>query len=153
MSYKLEDLNYVLAATGEDGQVPSAWNFYPSLEHAKKAKEAYEKKELTNYEYFLERNYIPMSYEEYVKIQKEFYVTSPKESSKEDFLDSLECLPPRRWIKTERYETFMMSEFKTGSITSQYLYDIKKVKYWHASVDVTDKSTFIEYKLGLEKLQ
>ena len=152
MSYKLEDLNYVLAATGEDGEVPSAWNFYPSLEHAKKAKEAYEKKELTNYEYFLERNYIPMSYEEYVKIQKEFYVTSPKESSKEDFLDSLECLPPRRWIKTERYETFMMSEFKTGSITSQYLYDIKKGKYWHASVDVTDKSTFIEYKLGLETL-
>ena len=152
MYYKLEDLNYVLAATGEDGQVPSTWNFYPSLEHAKKAKEAYEKKELTNYEYFLERNYIPMSYEEYVKIQKEFYVTSPKESSKEDFLDSLECLPPRRWIKTERYETFMMSEFKTGSITSQYLYDITKEKYWHASVDVTDKSTFIEFKLGLEKL-
>ena len=152
MSYKLEDLNYVLAATGEDGQVPSVWNFYPSLEHAKKAKEAYEKKELTNYEYFLERNYIPMSYEEYVKIQKEFYVTSPKESSKEDFLDSLECLPPRRWIKTEIYETFMMSEFKTGSITSQYLYDITKEKYWHASVDVTDKSTFIEFKLGLEKL-
>ncbi len=152
MSYKLEDLNYVLAATGEDGQVPSVWNFYPSLEHAKKSKEAYEKKELTNHEYFLERNYIPMSYEEYVKIEKKFHVTSPKESSKEDFLDSLECLPPRRWIKAERYETFMMSEFKTGSITSQYLYDIEKKEYWHASVDVTDKRTFIEFKLGLETL-
>lgn len=152
MSYNLEDLNYVLAATGEDGEVPSAWNFYPSLEHAKKAKEAYERKELTNHEYFLERNYIPMSYEEYVKIQKEFYVTKPEKSSEEDYMDCLECLPPRRWIKTERYETFMMSEFKTGSITSQYLYDIEKKEYWHASVDVTDKSTFIEFKLGLERL-
>jgi hypothetical protein len=46
----------------------------------------------------------------------------------------------------------MMSEFKTGTITSQYHYDITKEKYWHASVDVTDKSTFIEYKLGLETL-
>ena len=44
MSYKLEDLNYVLAATGEDGEVPSAWNFYPSLEHAKKRKRLTKKK-------------------------------------------------------------------------------------------------------------
>ena len=51
MKYKLDDLNYVLAATGEDGETPSAWNFYPSLEHAQKAKDAYDI-------YFIIKHYI-----------------------------------------------------------------------------------------------
>ena len=151
MEYKLEDLNYVLAATGEDGQPPSVWNFYPSLEHAQKAKEAYGKKELNNSDYFNERNYIPMSYEDFEKIQKEFYVKGPNEITEEDFQDSLECLPPRRWINHELFHTFMMSEFTTGTITSQFLHDKLTNKYWHATVDAADKKTFIENKLGLVK--
>lgn len=151
MEYKLEDLNYVLAATGEDGETPSAWNFYPSLEHAQKAKEAYQRQELNNFEYFSKRNYIPMSYDDFTKVQKAFYIKEPNETTEEEFQDSLECLPPRRWINHDLFHTFMMSEFTTGTITSQYLHDKITNKYWHATVDAADKETFLEKKLGLVK--
>ncbi len=151
MKYKLDDLNYVLAATGEDGETPSAWNFYPSLEHAQKAKDAYEKQELSNHEYFSKRNYIPMSYEDFTKVQKAFYLKEPNETTEEDFNDSLECLPPRRWIMNGSFNTFMMSEFTTGTFTSQYLHDLSNNKYWHATIDAADKTTFLEYRLGLVK--
>ena len=151
MGYKLDDLNYVLAATGEDGEVPSAWNFYPSLEHAQKAKDAYEKQELSNHEYFSKRNYIPMSYDDFTKIQKNVYIKEPNETTEEEFQDSLECLPPRRWINNNLFHTFMMSEFTTGTFTSQYLHDKITNKYWHATVDAADKKTFLEIKLGLVK--
>lgn len=150
---KIEDLNYVLATDGSNGFAPSTWYLYTSMEEAIKAKEERLDKNHESHSTFMEKDYKPMTWDNFQKLQKEFWCKDGIQDSNEKYFnEALECLPPKRWINNDRYHTFLMSEHYTGSITSQYLLDKITKKYWYKLVDVTDKSTFIEYELGLETL-
>ena len=152
MGYKLEDLNFVLADLGGKGKNPTVWNLYPSLEKAEEARQQMLKKDHDDNKYFSERNYKAMSFDEYTKKHKEFYLKgNPKKITEEKYYDMLNCLPPKRFFNYEKFQTFMMSEMLAGTITAQYLHDKKKNEYWEVNVDIKDQNTFLEYRLELMK--
>lgn len=62
-----------------------------------------------------------------------------------EFMDALEVLPPEQWISLHDFETFLMSEYWTGSYTTQHACVTHQGKHICASrmVDARDKSTWI----------
>ena len=90
--------------------------------------------------------YQVMTYEEFFKRQREFFVDRPvTETSSEDYYAHLEMLPPMHWITINGVEMFCMSEFYASVYTNQYA----RVgdKYYTAFVDAFDRTTWIHNRL------
>lgn len=147
--HKLENLNFVLADLGKKERRPVVWNFYPSIEKAKEAKKMLLKESHEDYEHFSKGRYMAMSFDEYTEKRKQHYIKKPKKIKEEKYYDMLNCLPPRRFLLNKTYETFMMSEFITENITTQFIHIRETNEYWEANVDVKDESTYLEKKLGV----
>lgn len=141
----------------------SLYSFINSNEAAQeKLKDAIERKEkdiksweshvekYSNNEHFINyleqaknKEYKIMTYEEYLELEKSHYLNKPiTEVTEEDFHDMLNVLPPLKWHTRNNIEMFCMSEFLTGSFTSQYLHDRNTNKYYHKTVDITDQATW-----------
>lgn len=88
------------------------------------------------------KNYKVVTWEEFEKLQREFYTNRPlEETTEEQFFDSLNCLPPFQWCTFNGVEMFCMSEMYTGTYTTQYARIGKK--FYTKMVDSTDSSTWI----------
>lgn len=89
------------------------------------------------------KKYEIMTFEEFLQKQKDYYINQPlTEITAEKYEEMLNILPPLKWCTINNIEMFCMSEFLTGSYTSQYLHDKKTGKYYHKIVDITDKATW-----------
>ena len=89
------------------------------------------------------KKYEIMTFEEYLRRERDYYITQPlTEITAEKYDEMLNILPPLKWYTINNIEMFCMSEFLTGSYTSQYLHDRITNKYYHKIVDITDKSTW-----------
>ena len=89
------------------------------------------------------KKYEIMTYEEYLQIERNYYLNEPlKEINEETFNDMLNVLPPIKWCTKHNIEMFCMSEMLTGTYTSQYMYNLVTGKYYHKIVDITDQSTW-----------
>ncbi|MDR2882087.1 MAG: DUF1419 domain-containing protein [Azoarcus sp.] len=58
--------------------------------------------------------------EEFKAFQNEALRTDPEEITEERYWEMLEVLPPLNWRGTAGYESFMLSEFWCGDITTIY---------------------------------
>ena len=56
----------------------------------------------------------------FIGLQEAYYTTEPVRITECDFNTALECLPPMRWGFHEGLESFRMTEFYSGRITSIY---------------------------------
>ena len=89
------------------------------------------------------KKYEIMTFEEFLQKQKDYYINQPlREITAEKYEEMLNILPSLKWCTINNIEMFCMSEFLTGSYTSQYLHDKKTGKYYHKIVDITDKATW-----------
>jgi hypothetical protein len=110
---------------------------------------AIEYNKLYNDEYWKEREkhykkvkFKIMEYEEFLKLEREHYLNKPiKKITSEKFNEMLDILPPLKWVTINGVNEFLMSEFETGSYTSQYAR--KNEKYYTKIVDARDKVTWI----------
>ena len=102
------------------------------------------KSSLKEYEYAV---YKVMTFDEFLVLQKKYYCNElPVEIKEEEYYSQMDVLPPILYSSINNIDMFCMSEFLTGTFTSQYarikLSD-KKYKYYTKIVDVTDKKTWI----------
>ena len=91
--------------------------------------------------------YKVMTFDEFLILQKKYYCNElPVEIKKEEYYSQMDVLPPILNCNVNNVYMFCMSEFLTGTFTSQYarikLSD-EKYKYYTKIVDVTDKKTWI----------
>ena len=91
--------------------------------------------------------YKVMTFDEFFVLQKKYYCNElPVEIKEEEYYSQMDVLPPILYSSINNIDMFCMSEFLTGTFTSQYarikLSD-KKYKYYTKIVDVTDKKTWI----------
>ena len=91
--------------------------------------------------------YKVMTFDKFLVLQKKYYCNElPVEIKKEEYYSQMDVLPPILYGSINNIDMFCMSEFLTGTFTSQYarikLSD-KKYKYYTKIVDVTDKKTWI----------
>lgn len=91
--------------------------------------------------------YKVMTFDEFFVLQKKYYCNElPVEIKKEEYYSQMDVLPPILNCNVNNVYMFCMSEFLTGTFTSQYarikLSD-EKYKYYTKIVDVTDKKTWI----------
>lgn len=94
------------------------------------------------YKLALEKEYKVMTWDEFQKMQREFYLSDPvKETTEEQFEEMFCVLPPLKWCTIDGVEMFCMSEMLTGTYTNQYAR--YNEKYYTKLVDITDKSTWI----------
>jgi len=70
------------------------------------------------------------------------YLTECSEISEQEYYNMLEMLPPLKWGNNGGISSFFMSEFLTGSITSQYAECGDK--YYTKTVDINDSNTWIQ---------
>lgn len=85
-----------------------------------------------------------MTYEEFKRRERECILSMPlHEITEEEFHEMLNVLPPLAWGSWNNIEIFCMSEFYTGTYTSQYAHDRNTGKYYCKKVDYCDKSTWI----------
>jgi len=106
--------------------------------------EAYE----NYYKSALEKEYKVMTWNEYEKMQRDFYLNRPlEETTEERFDDMLNVLPPMKWCTIDGVEMFCMSEMYTGTYTNQYARH--NGKYYTKLVDITDRSTWINNYIGV----
>jgi hypothetical protein len=61
-----------------------------------------------------------MTYDDYKALEVSVLRTAPVEITEEQFYRALEVLPPLQWVVLGGAETFAMSEFYTGRMTSMY---------------------------------
>ena len=67
------------------------------------------------------RIYKVTTFEEFEKLQREYYLNKPLiEISEEEFDDALNVLPPLHWCTINGVNQFLMSEFDAGVYTTQY---------------------------------
>jgi hypothetical protein len=123
---------------------PSVWDFYVSREQAEAKRE-----EANAYNVRLEahgaphRVYSVMTYSEYKATERAFYLADPPEEiTREKFFEMLEVLPPKRWVNTGSFESFLMSEHWSGNYTHQYAR--RGNRYYSKMVDASDKSTWMQ---------
>lgn len=91
--------------------------------------------------------YKVMTFDEFLVLQKKYYCNElPVEIKKEEYYSQMDVLPPILYGSINNIDMFCMSEFLTGTFTSQYarikLSD-ENYKYYTKIVDVTDKKTWI----------
>lgn len=88
------------------------------------------------------KNYKVVTWDFFVKMQKDFYISRPlEEITEEQYNDCLNCLPPLKWCTINGVEMFCMSEMWTGTYTNQYAKFGEK--YYTKMADCMDKSTWI----------
>ena len=88
------------------------------------------------------RIYIVTTFEEFEKLQREYYINKPlHEISEEEYNDALNVLPPLKWCTISGVEEFLMSEFYTGVYTTQYAK--YNGRYYCKIVDAYDQTTWI----------
>ena len=115
--------------------------------------EKYGKSDPKTAEYWMKRAereknslYQAMTYKEFFKRQREYFVGRPvTETTRDDYYAHLDMLPPMYWTTIEGVEMFCMSEFYASVYTNQYA----KVgdKYYTAIVDAFDRTTWIHNRL------
>ena len=98
----------------------------------------------------LKAGFEAITWEEYVKRQREKWLSKePKEITQEDYDYALNVLPPKNWIRNERYSMFFIGECTTMTFYGQYLYDKASGKYYYAMADIFDESTWLDAMLKL----
>ena len=91
-----------------------------------------------------------VTWEEYETLQREKWLSKePKEITAKEYDEALNVLPPKNWIRNERYSMFFIGECTTMSFYGQYLYDRKTGKHYYALTDILDESTWLDKMLGL----
>lgn len=99
-----------------------------------------------------EREYKVMSYEDFLRIEKEYLLSLPlTEITEERYEEMLNVLPPLAWTTIDNIEMFCMSEFYTGTYTTQCAHDRNSGKYYEKLVDYTDRKTWISEILKEEQ--
>ena len=89
--------------------------------------------------------YKVMSWDEFEQAQKTAILSMPlREITAEEWEEMLNVLPPKAWVTYNGVEMFCMSEFYTGSFTTQYAYDHRSGKYYSKLVDYCDRKTWID---------
>lgn len=107
-------------------------------------------KQLEICESVLKAGFEAITWEEYVKRQREKWLSKePKEITREEYDYALNVLPPKVWIQNERYSMFFIGECTTMTYYGQYLYDKVAGKYYTALTDMYDKSTWLDKMLNL----
>lgn len=87
-------------------------------------------------------NYEIMSYGDFEAAKREFYLSKPATEVTEDqFYEMLNVLPPVNWVTINGVNEFCMSERLTGNYTGQY--GRSNGKFYHKTVDIYDKTTWI----------
>lgn len=98
----------------------------------------------------LQSGFRAVTWEEYCKLQRERWLSKePKEITEEDFYYALNVLPPKKWIRNERYSMFFIGECTTMTFYGQYLQDKESGKYYYAMADILDESTWLDKMLNL----
>ena len=98
----------------------------------------------------LKAGFKAVTFEEYNKLQRNRWLSKEaKEITAEEFDYALNILPPKHWVRTDRYSMFFIGECLTMTYFEQYLYDKQTGKYWTATTDICDRSTWIDKLLGL----
>ena len=91
-----------------------------------------------------EREYKVMSFDDFQALEKKMIIDMPMtEITAERFNEMLNVLPPKAWTTRNDVEMFCMSEFYTGTYTTQCAHDHKTDKYYEKLVDITDRNTWI----------
>ena len=95
------------------------------------------------------REYKVVTWNEYEALKRKRYIDNReiKEVTEEQFNDALDVLPPLKWCTIDGIEMFCISEMTDGTYTSQYAHDKHNGKYYCATVDVMDKSTWINNRI------
>lgn len=95
------------------------------------------------------REYKVITWNEYEALKRKRYIDNGeiKEVTEEQFNDALDVLPPLKWCTIDGIEMFCISEMTDGTYTSQYAHDKHNGKYYCATVDVMDKSTWINNRI------
>ena len=95
------------------------------------------------------REYEVITWNEYEALKRKRYIDNGEitEVTAEQFNDALDVLPPRKWCTIDGIEMFCISEMTDGTYTSQYAHDKHNGKYYCATVDVMDKSTWINNRI------
>ncbi|MHA1220158.1 MAG: hypothetical protein ACTSQB_00315 [Candidatus Heimdallarchaeota archaeon] len=88
-------------------------------------------------------NHEIMNFGTFLEKEKVFWITGEVHRiTRSDFWNHLEILPPMNWKNDGILETFMMSEYMTGTFTEQY--GSYCGEYISKLVDTTDPSTHIK---------
>ena len=91
-----------------------------------------------------EREYKVMSFDDFQALEKKMIIDMPMtEITAERFNEMLNVLPPKAWTTHDGVEMFCMSEFYTGTYTTQCAHDHRTDKYYEKLVDITDRNTWI----------
>ena len=95
------------------------------------------------------REYKVVTWNEYEALKRKRYIVDGeiKEVTAEQFNAALDMLPPLKWCTIYGIEMFCISEMTDGTYTSQYAHDKHNGKYYCATVDVMDKSTWINNRI------
>lgn len=88
-----------------------------------------------------EKSIFVTTFDNFLEIQKKAYCTPPVEITEELYDEMLEVLPPLKWEFDGKNNWFCLSEMTTGTLTSQYARI--NGKYYTATVDITDRNTWI----------
>lgn len=78
-----------------------------------------------------------LEWEEFSERVERNTVTEPQEITKEQFLEALNCLPPRNWYLTASFECFHMSEFLVSHYTATYARSKGRFFMWTDTVHAT----------------
>lgn len=106
--------------------------------------------QIERYSAILDGGFEAITFEEYDKRQRAKYLNKePKEVTAKDFDDMLNVLPPLAWVRTDNYSMFCVGECYTMTYYAQYLYNKENGKYYTALVDIYDKTTWLDKRLGL----
>lgn len=95
------------------------------------------------------REYKVITWNEYEALKRKRYIVDGeiKEVTEEQFNDALDVLPPLKWCTIDGIEMFCISEMTDGTYTTQYAHNERNGKYYCATVDVMDKSTWINNRI------
>lgn len=125
------DIAHYEAIIAENPESNSDGFFTKQLENAKK------------------REYKVVTWNEYEALKRKRYIVDGeiKEVTEEQFNDALDVLPPLKWCTIDGIEMFCISEMTDSTYTAQYAHDKHNGKYYCATVDVMDKSTWINNRI------
>ena len=98
----------------------------------------------------LQSGFRAVTWEEFCKLQREKWLSKePQEITRKEYDYALNVLPPKCWIRNERYSMFFVGECTTMTFYGQYLYDKVSGKYYYAMADIYDESTWLDKMLNL----
>ena len=125
------DIAHYEAIIAENPESNSDGFFTKQLENAKK------------------REYKVVTWNEYEALKRKRYIVDGeiKEVTEEQFNDALDVLPPLKWCTIDGIEMFCISEMTDSTYTAQYAHNKHNGKYYCATVDVMDKSTWINNRI------